>query len=237
MNAHPVTPKAGVVLVAAGKGERIGAATPKQFLILDGHPVFSYSLRLFASMACVSQIALVLPAAGLPAGLERELEDLGKPLVCVRGGARRQDSVAAGLEALTEPYEVALVHDAARPFPDPAAVERLIMDAARIGGGLLAVPSADTVKRARPDGCVEVTIDRSTIWLAQTPQALRRDLVGRAIEAFRRPDFNVTDEAGLLEHWGLDVALVESNSHNFKITHPADLAVAGALLAFRKLQD
>jgi 2-C-methyl-D-erythritol 4-phosphate cytidylyltransferase len=219
------------VLVAAGKGLRLGAPMPKQFLPLEGRPLFSYSLRLFDSLPFVSQIVLVLPEGGVPPEQEGELARVRKPLACVTGGARRQDSTAAGLAALSEHYDVALVHDAARPFPEPAAVEALVKKTMECGGGLLAMPSPDTVKRAAPDGTVAETIDRSTIWLAQTPQAIRADLVGRAIAAFRDPACNVTDEASLLELWGVRVALVESSSQNFKVTRPADLASAEAILA------
>jgi 2-C-methyl-D-erythritol 4-phosphate cytidylyltransferase len=226
-----------VVLVAAGKGERLGAPMPKQFLPLEGHPVFSYSLRLFDSLAFVTQIAIVLPPAGIPANQRHELEHLAHPRVCVPGGLRRQDSVASGLAALTEPYDVALVHDAARPFPDPADIAKLITITVRTGGGLLAMRSPDTVKRAAPDETVAETLDRAAIWLAQTPQAIRADLVPRAIESFRRADLDVTDEAGLLEQWGIPVALVESSMRNFKITRPADLAWARAILAWDKIKN
>lgn len=227
----PTVPRAGVVLVAAGKGLRLGAPIPKQFLPLEGRPLFSYSLEVFSKIDYVTQIALVLPEEGLPPQFRGELERTRRPLVCVAGGARRQDSVAAGLAALTEPYDVALVHDAARPFPDPAAIAELCARTMACGGGLLATPSSDTVKRAAPDGTVAETIDRSVIWLAQTPQAIRGDLVGRAIAAFRDPECNVTDEASLLEMWGVRVALVEGGAQNFKVTRPADLAAAEAILA------
>lgn len=237
MHHDPHLPRAGVVLVAAGKGERLGAPIPKQFLPLEGHPVFSYSLRLFDSLSFVTQIAIVLPPTGIPGDQRHELEGLSHPLACVPGGRRRQDSVAAGLAALTEPYDVALVHDAARPFPDPADIANLIKLTMQTGGGLLAMHSPDTVKRAAPDGTVAETLDRNSIWLAQTPQAIRADLVPRAIESFRCADLDVTDEAGLLEQWGIPVALVESSMRNLKITRPDDLVWARAILAWDKMND
>ena len=147
------------------------------------------------------------------------------------GGARRQDSVANGLAALTVPYDVALVHDAARPFPDPEAVARLATLTVATGGGLLAAPATDTVKRADGEGRVAETLDRNGIWLAQTPQAIRADLVGRAIADLRSPGLEVTDEAALLERWGVPVALVDGGAGNFKVTRPADLRLAEALVA------
>jgi len=231
MNASPPTPRAGVVLVAAGKGERLGQATPKQFLLLAGRPLFSYSLHLFDALPFVTRIVLVVPPAGLPSGQADELERLRHPWAVVTGGRRRQDSVAAGLAALGAPFDVALVHDAARPFPNPEDIERLVHATARTGGGLLAMRSPDTVKRAAPGGnVVAETLDRAAIWLAQTPQAIRADLVARAIEALRS-DLDVTDEVSLLEQWGIEVALVESSGRNFKVTHADDLAWAESLLA------
>ena len=242
------------MLVAAGRGERLGAGAPKQFRALAGRPLFAHSLRLFDALAWVERIALVLPPGGLPADLRDELTLLRHEVRCVEGGARRQDSVAAGLAALCEPaaglpstsslqppassLEVVLVHDVARPFAEPALIERLARVALESGGGLLAARAADTVKRARAGAGelggpprVAETLDRRTIWLAQTPQAIRGDLVARAIAELRRPDLDVTDEAMLLESWGIEVALVESPPENFKITTAADFARAAALMS------
>ena len=223
-------PRVAAVLVAAGEGRRLGDPLPKQFLMLGGRPLFSYSLRLFDALDWVTQIVLVLPESGLPPEQRSELEGLAHSLTTVGGGPRRQDSAAAGLAALSAPFDVALVHDVARPFPDPADIERLDCAAMQTGGALLAAHCPDTVKRASEDGAVAETLDRRRIWLAQTPQAIRADLVPRAIQAMRSGP-TVTDEAELLEQWGVEVALVESPARNFKITHPDDLARAEALLA------
>lgn len=230
LNTLPHPPRAGVALMAAGRGERLGSAWPKQFLPLAGRPLFAYSLRLFDALPYVTQIVLVLPETGVPEAQRHELAPLTHPLVCVTGGARRQDSVAAGLAALTVPCDLALIHDVARPFADPVAIERLARLTMLTGGGLLALRSPDTVKRADAENYVAETIDRAAIWLAQTPQSIRADLVPRAIAALRRSDCTVTDEASLLEQWGIKVALVESSARNFKITHQDDLAWAEALL-------
>ena len=231
------TPRAGVVVLAAGRGRRFGAPTPKQFLTLGGRPVFMHSLAFFDTLEWVTQIVLVTPGDGLPEGCVGDLDALRRRPVCVAGGPRRQDSVAAGLAALAthaSPFDVALVHDAARPFPDLCAVKRLAQAATHAGGGLLAARATDTVKRAAVADddapCVAETLDRATIWLAQTPQALRADLVARAVAEMRRPDLDVTDEASLLERWGVPVTLIESSARNLKITQPADLPVAEALL-------
>jgi 2-C-methyl-D-erythritol 4-phosphate cytidylyltransferase len=229
--ATPSVPRVGIVLLAAGRGERYGGSLPKQFLRIDGRPVFSYSLRLLDSLEGVCSLVLVLPEeGGFPPEQEAFLQGLRRPLRRIAGGRRRQDSVAAGLAALQEPCDVVLVHDAARPFPPPEAVLQLIRLTLERGGGLLATPASDTVKRSDGNGGVAETIDRSQIWLAQTPQAIRGDLLARAMEAFRREDLQVTDEASLLEQWGIPVALVASPPTNFKITIAGDLPRAESLV-------
>ncbi|MCE5228193.1 2-C-methyl-D-erythritol 4-phosphate cytidylyltransferase [bacterium] len=220
-----------MAIVAAGKGVRFGEAVPKQFLTLGDRPVFAHSLRLFDQLPFVNEIVLVVPCdGGLPANCRKWIDELARPAQCVAGGTRRQESVANGLAAMRAGYEVALVHDAARPFPDPEAIAQLARAAADCGGGLLAARSPDTVKRSNADGRVAETLDRDTIWLAQTPQAIRADLVPRAILELNRPEIDVTDEAALLERWGVPVALVESSIHNFKITRAEDLAYAESIL-------
>jgi 2-C-methyl-D-erythritol 4-phosphate cytidylyltransferase len=223
-------PSVGVVLLAAGRGERHGGCRPKQFLMIGGRPVFSHSLRLLDALPGVRELVLVLPEEGLPPEQEAFVQGLGHPVRRVAGGKRRQDSVAAGLAALEGPCDVALVHDAARPFPPPDAMEQLVRATMRMGGGLLATPASDTIKRSDGNGAVAETIDRSTVWMAQTPQAIRGDLLGRAIEDLRREDLQVTDEASLLEHWGVPVALIASPPTNFKITNTGDLPRAESLL-------
>lgn len=227
-------PTCGVVVVAAGRGVRLGAPLPKQFLPLAGRPVFAHSLQVFQQLEFVSCVVLVLPATGVPKEIQAYINQMVPALRCVIGGPRRQDSVAAGLAALPADCAVALVHDAARPFPAPDAIAELARATQRCGGGLLAQRVVDTVKQADSAGRVAATLDRRTIWLAQTPQALRADLLPRAIGELRRPDLDVTDEAMLLEQWGVPVQLVESAPENFKITHAADLERAEQLCHARE---
>lgn len=234
---HTTVPRCAVVIVAAGRGLRLGAPVPKQFITIGDAPLFVHSLRIFDRLPFVVQIVLVTPAEGLPAEMLQALATLQRPLVCVPGGARRQDSVAAGLAALASDYEVALVHDAARPFAPADAIAELARAAARLGGGLLATRATDTIKRAAPVSkaqgiaCVAETIDREQVWLAQTPQAIRADHAGRAIDAFRDPARDYTDEASLLESWSVPVALIEGGAGNFKVTRPEDLERARLLLS------
>jgi len=227
----------GVVIVAAGRSLRFGGSVPKQFQALGGQPVFAHSLHCFDRLQAVSKLVLVMPASGEHPDISGWLEDRHCPVIRVAGGERRQDSSANGLEVLLNgpsgECDVAMVHDAARPFVDPDAVTRLAMTAMQVGGGLLASRCRDTVKTEDGAGKVLRTLDRDEIWLAQTPQAIRMDHVSRAIECCRDPAIEATDEAAVLEQLGIPVSPVESSWINFKITSSEDLAVAESILAGR----
>ncbi|MBI3735429.1 2-C-methyl-D-erythritol 4-phosphate cytidylyltransferase [Candidatus Sumerlaeota bacterium] len=235
-------PIARAVIVAAGKGTRFGGKVPKQFAKLGGRMVLLHAMRALAEAREIREMVIVrrygprdfmpLPGAGF------ELD--GITIKIVEGGERRQDSVAAGLAAFSGPCDVALVHDAARPFPPVKPVRELIRAVAgwnpkkprgkrSFGGGLLAIQATDTVKEARPDGSVARTLDRSKLWLAQTPQAIHGSLVPRVVTLLRgKVEF--TDESAALEFLGVPVLLVEGAPENFKITRRGDLKRAEAML-------
>lgn len=205
------------VVVAAGSGRRFGAR--KQFLELDGRPLFSWSLP--AVRAVADSVVLVVPEENV-----RELEGLrgmdGVVSDVVAGGATRAESVRAGLVAVPESAEVVVVHDAVRPF----ASERLfrsVVEAVRSGrdGAIPGVGITDTVKRVR-DGLVVETLDRSELVSVQTPQAFR----AAALRAAHAAGGDATDDAHLIEAFGGEVTIVPGEETNIKITTPADLAAA-----------
>ncbi len=221
------------VVPAAGVGARMGAPVPKQYLTVAGATVLEHSLR--ALLACDRIVGLVV-ALGPGDERGRGLPALGDPRVqVVTGGEQRSDSVLAGLESLArcaEPGDWVLVHDAARPCLETADVERLIERVTATGtGGLLAEPIADTVKQAGPDGLVLRTLDRSTLWRAQTPQAFRLDLLREALAGATRRELVITDEASAMELAGHPVQLVPGPASNLKITLPGDLELAAFYLA------
>lgn len=227
--------RASAVLVAGGRGVRFGGLTPKQFLPLAGRSLLLHGLAAIAELAEVQELILVLPEVNFPEDIDTLLLDSAWgprriPVRRVEAGARRQDSVAAGLEAVDPGISVVLVHDAARPFPPRKPMERLIEAAARRGGGLLAIPITDTVKRATPGHEVAETLDRRELWLAQTPQAIRTDHLPRVLQVLRG-EKEMTDEAAALESLGIPVALIEGSPRNFKVTLPEDLENAERLLA------
>ncbi len=216
------------IVAAGGSGVRAGAA--KQWLVLGGETVLRRAARALAACAAVDDLVAVVPPGEEGRG-GAELAGLGKPSRAVAGGAARADSVRNGLAAAAE-SAIVLVHDAARPFATADLAERVAEAAARDGAALAALPVTDTVKRAATadDRRVAETLDRRTLWLAQTPQGFRRELLLRAYDAAGAAASVATDECSLIERLGAAVTLVPGDPGNFKITGPADVERARAAL-------
>jgi 2-C-methyl-D-erythritol 4-phosphate cytidylyltransferase / 2-C-methyl-D-erythritol 2,4-cyclodiphosphate synthase len=220
----------GVIIVAAGRGTRVGAAVPKQLLDLGGRSILQRSVDAFDRHPTVSELVVVLPDELVADGATL-VGRTDRPCRFVSGGARRQDSVRHGLEALPAGIDVVLVHDAARPFADAALIDRVIAATGESGAVIPAVPARDTVKRVDPERRVVMsTLPREEIWLAQTPQGFRREVLTRAI-ALGESGVEGTDEAMLAERAGHAVSIVPGAEHNIKITTADDLAAARARLA------
>ena len=217
------------ILAAAGRGTRLGTAVPKQLLTLGGRTILQRSFDLFDRHDRVHEIVVALPP-DMAAGPPDWLRTSQKPVHVVAGGERRQDSVASAFARVRPETGLVLVHDAARPFASPALVSRVIEAAAETGAAIAAVAARDTVKEAaaeRTDGGVMSgrTLPRDRIFLAQTPQAFRREWLADAI-ALGRQGLEATDEAALVEQSGRPVRLVEGEPGNIKITTPEDLRLA-----------
>jgi 2-C-methyl-D-erythritol 4-phosphate cytidylyltransferase/2-C-methyl-D-erythritol 2,4-cyclodiphosphate synthase len=211
------------IIAAGGRGERFGAGQPKQLLSIGGQTILERSVSLFVSHPDVDEVVVALPAA-LAAAPPAYLQHASKPLRIVAGGARRQDSVAAAFACVSDEADVVVVHDAARPFASADLIARTIAAAAESGAALAALEARDTVKLVR-DRAVERTVDRRTVFLAQTPQAFRRDVLRDALAS----DVDATDEATLAERAGHQVRIVDGEASNIKITTPDDLAMAEAI--------
>ena len=219
----------GAIIVAAGRGDRMGASAPKQLLDIGGRTMLQRSVALFDTHPAVAHLVVVLPADAVTAGADL-VGPTARTCSCVTGGVRRQDSVAAGAAALPADVDVVLVHDAARPFADAALIDRVIAGTARAGAAVPAIPVRDTVKRASGGAdsrLVAETVPRDGLWLAQTPQGFRRTVLEAAI-ALGATGVMATDEAMLAERAGHAVALVDGDESNVKITTPEDLASARA---------
>jgi 2-C-methyl-D-erythritol 4-phosphate cytidylyltransferase len=217
------------ILVAAGRGERMGAGRPKAFLAVAGQTLLVRSARALRAAPSVGAIVAVVPADSLEEA--RDLLDASVPgCRVVTGGGRRQDSVKAGLDALPEGFEgVVLVHDAARPFVPAAVVEAVAAAAREHGAAVPAIALTDTVKEV-VDARVVGTLDRSRLAAAQTPQAFRRDVLARAYGRAFADSVTVTDESMAVERLGLPVACVEGSARNRKLTTPDDLEWAERLV-------
>jgi 2-C-methyl-D-erythritol 4-phosphate cytidylyltransferase len=218
------------ILVAAGRGERMGPGRPKAFLELAGQALLLRSALVFEAAPSVGQIVAVVPASEVGAAQEL-LRPVRKLVAVVPGGERRQDSVLVGLKQAPDGFDgVVLVHDAARPLVEVALVEAVAHEAAEAGAALPVLPVVDTVKRVR-DGVVVETLDREELGGAQTPQGFRFPLLVEAYAAALRDRVTVTDEAMAVERLGAPVRAVPGSPRNRKITTPEDLAWAEGVLA------
>jgi 2-C-methyl-D-erythritol 4-phosphate cytidylyltransferase / 2-C-methyl-D-erythritol 2,4-cyclodiphosphate synthase len=223
------------LIVAAGRGTRAAAsgAGPKQYALIGGAPVLWHTLRAFAANSAITDIQVIIHRDD--AEFYRESVPLGAATVwpAVIGGDTRQASVYIGLQALSAiKPDVVLIHDAARPFVGPDTIERTIAALATSPAVIAAMPVADTLKRAKPDGTIAATLDRRSLWYAQTPQGFHFDVIfdahSRAAQA-GRDDF--TDDAAIAEWAGIPVKLIEGNAANVKLTTAADIAEADRKLS------
>ena len=222
-------PSSAVIVVAAGKGLRAGAGEPKQFRRLAGVPLVARSARPFFASGRFARVILVVPDPGEARERLQGFLGEGCPVEFVAGGATRQASTAAGLEA-AETEEIVLVHDGARPFVDAALIERIWEAACRHGAAVPLLPVHETLKRVDAHGALAGTVNRAEFALAQTPQGFRREILRSALEWARGRNFVGTDEAEIVERAGHAVARVEGLPGNLKLTTPADFEMAEKLI-------
>ena len=233
-SALPDPDETAAIVPAAGKGLRLPGAVAKQFQILAGKPLFHHALLRIARAGLVGRVVVALPPGADPPELP---EGIGVEVQVAEGGARRQDSVRNGLDLLGEDVSWVVVHDGARPLVTPDLIERCLLGAAETGAAIAALPVVDTVKSGDAEGFIESTRPREDLWLAQTPQAARRELLVRAMEWADANDFEGTDEAALLEAIGVRVKLVEGSAQNIKVTTPGDIERAARLMELEKYAE
>jgi 2-C-methyl-D-erythritol 4-phosphate cytidylyltransferase/2-C-methyl-D-erythritol 2,4-cyclodiphosphate synthase len=217
------------IIAAGGRGVRFGADRPKQFLDIGGRSILELSVAALAASDRIREIVVALPDDHVDAGAKALGQAISRPIAVVAGGARRQDSVANAFAKASKDADIVLIHDAARPFVTRDVIDRAINGAERHGAAIAALGVRDTVKQtgdAFADGSrlIRATIPRDSVFLAQTPQAFRRDILARALNEGR--DVDATDEAMLVERLGVPVHVVEGDARNVKITTPEDLANA-----------
>ena len=213
----------------------MGGSVPKQFLSLGGEPLIIQSLRTLQTSPVVDQIILAVPLEDVEY-CEREIvsrQHFTKVATVVAGGAERQDSVRHALAQVTSDTEIVLIHDAVRPFVTLQMIAEVVAAARKEGAAIIALPMRDTVKQVRTDRTIERTVDRSPLWLAQTPQAFRRDWIETAHRKAHAEGLRATDDASLVEWLGYPVAVVEGSGENINVTRPEDLVIGEAILASR----
>lgn len=226
MVASLPNPKVGAIIVAAGASSRMGAAGDKTLADLAGEPLIARTVDVFERCAAVDSVALVVSKRNRAAvAAIREEKGWRKTAPHALGGARRQDSVRAGLEALPKDCGWIVVHDGARPFVTPAMIEAGLEAARPTGAAVAVVPAFDTVKRVGPDGGVLETLDRAALRMAQTPQVFRRDVLERAHAEIAD---DATDDAAMAERIGVEVRTFDGARGNIKITTAEDLGVGEA---------
>ena len=222
------------LVLAAGRGERLGHPLPKGLVPVDGRPLLLHALE---ALGAVEEVDLLIPV--VPADAFTRFEQAlaaagpkGRLAAAVAGGRERQDSVRAGLAALPADAGLVAVHDAARPCVRPEAVRRVIEAARASGAAILATPVRDTIKRVAAGRVVE-TPPRAECWAAQTPQVFRVEILREALAKADADGTVGTDDAQLVEALGVAVRVVPGDADNLKITVPEDLATAERLLALR----
>jgi len=230
-------PPFSAVVPAAGSGARMGARRRKPLLPLDSAPILAHTLtRLRAAQGC-REIVLAVHPEDLPLFTPQVRESLEAEFgvsAVLPGGATRQQSVLAALEATSPTVPLVLIHDAVRPLVRVELIERVARQAAACGAAIAAGPCIATVKEVGDDGSVVRTHERRRLWLAQTPQGFHRELILRAHRLAAREGFTATDDAELVERLGRRVLVVQGNPENLKITTPQDLAVAETVLRWQQ---
>jgi len=223
--------KTAAIIAAAGWGRRFGGGVKKQFQLLSGKPVLAYSIERFEKTPLIGEIVLVVPEDSISYCHKEIVKKFGfkKVTKVIPGGEERRHSVERGFNSLSDETDVVLVHDAVRPFVTAEMIEEVVEEASRSGGAIVAMPVKDTVKKSSSEGYIETTIPREFLWLAQTPQAFRYDVLKRAYEELEK-GFIVTDESSLLERVGTQIKLVRGSEFNIKITTEEDLILGELIL-------
>ena len=219
------------IIVAAGRGTRMGANIDKLWLEVAGRPVIAHTWKKFNDAAEIDEIILVVRD-----GMQIHFTELAekfhfqKKFQLVVGGAERQDSVWNGLAAVSSKTEIVLIQDAARPCTTAELISATIRAARETGAAVAAQPVADTLKETADGKIISRTVDRAKLWAVQTPQTFRVEVIRRALAAAREKNLKLTDDTAACELIGQPVALVKSSAPNQKVTVPADLPFVASLL-------
>lgn len=220
-----------VVLLAGGKGKRMGASMPKQYLPLLGQPIALYSFYTFSRMVEVKEIVVVCDPSYKDI-FEDARREIHVDLKFALPGKERQDSVFNGFQEIDASSELVCVHDSARPLVLPGDVEKVLKDGLKNGAAVLGVPVKATIKEVNSESFVVRTPDRKTLWEIQTPQVIKPMLLRSGFELVQSKGLEVTDDASIVEHLKHPVFITEGSYTNIKVTTPDDLLLAERILSY-----
>ena len=220
--------KVSAIILAAGSGSRFGEK--KQFKELNGKPIWFYSLNTFIQSECVDELILVIPNDSLETLKQSQVfTSLNKTnnIKLVSGGESRKDSVFNGLKVVKKAIDIVCIHDAARPFIKASYIKHSVEACSEFDGAIIAIPSVDTVKKVDKQ-IIKNTIDRESLWMAQTPQTFKKDKLLYAIK--NSSHLNITDESMFMEEANFKIKLIEGDQSNFKITNEIDWELAKVMV-------
>lgn len=221
-----------VIIVAAGSGKRMKSAIAKQYIELKGRTIISYTIETFNNSENIDDIILVTSGDAVDYVKSEIVEKyrFKKVRAVVEGGEERQDSVYNGLKAVPGDTDVVLIHDGVRPFVADKYIAQLESVAMEFGGCVLGAPVKDTIKVCDSEGYITDTPKRETLWLAQTPQCFKYDVIMKAYEKAEQEGYRGTDDSMLAERLGIKIKIVKGDYENIKITTPEDLYIGEVIL-------
>lgn len=219
------------IILAAGKGARMNAGMNKQFMLLNGKPLLVHTLEAFQSCNAINSIILVVGKEELQLCKEQILDayDFDKVDKLIPGGSERQQSVYNGIRSL-EDCSIVVIHDGARPVLSEGIIEKCIEGAKIYGAVSAGMPAKDTVKILNEENFVEYTPERGRVWVTQTPQAFKRDIIEKAHEMANIKGISGTDDAYLVENMGIKVKMIKGSYENIKVTTSEDIIIAEAIM-------
>ncbi|HZX21659.1 MAG TPA: 2-C-methyl-D-erythritol 4-phosphate cytidylyltransferase [Clostridia bacterium] len=228
--------KTSAIIVAAGKGKRMGEGYNKQYIPLAGKPIVAHTIEVFENVDSIDEIVLVVGKGETDLAKKDIIHkyNFKKVVKIIEGGTKRQDSVYNGLKEIDADCNIVLVHDGARPFITGNIIEKSIKTAGDVGACVVAVRVKDTVKVVNKNMEVDYTPDRDILWAVQTPQVFEYKLLLEAYKKLRADNIKVTDDAMLVEKLGHTVKIIEGSYENIKITTPEDLILGEGILRKRE---
>jgi 2-C-methyl-D-erythritol 4-phosphate cytidylyltransferase len=227
-----VSMKTVAIIPAGGSGKRMNEKLSKQYLLLDGIPVLVHTLKKFQESRKIDEIFLIVPGDDIIFVRENIVQKYGisKVIRILAGGVERQDSVRNGIRALEKEHDIIVIHDAVRPFITEELLLSVIRETSLVQAVTVGVPVKDTVKSVDGNRWITETLNRNNLWLTQTPQAFKRDVIIRAHEDADKDKYYSTDDASLVERTGVAVKMIHGSYDNIKITTKDDILLAEVLI-------